>query len=76
MAASARSPRVTAVLRSEERVIAVRDPLCVLIPVALEVPALVTLGGLVAALAGLIAYETVHFAELRDRMRHQLVGEG
>jgi low temperature requirement protein LtrA len=50
--------------------------LCALIPVALEVDALVTLGVLVAALAALIAYETVHFAELRDKMRHQLAGEG
>jgi low temperature requirement protein LtrA len=49
--------------------------LCALIPVALEVAALVMLGVLVAALAVLIAYETVHFADLRDRMRHQLAGE-
>ena len=28
-----------------------------------------------AALAALIAYETVHFAELRDRLRHQLAAE-
>jgi low temperature requirement protein LtrA len=49
--------------------------LCALIPVALEVAALVTLGALVAALAVLIAYETVHFAELRDRLRHQLAQE-
>jgi low temperature requirement protein LtrA len=50
--------------------------LCALIPVALEVDALVTLGVLVAALAALIAYETVRFAELRDKMRHQLAEEG
>jgi low temperature requirement protein LtrA len=50
--------------------------LCALIPVALEVDALVTLGVLVAALAVLIAYETVRFAELRDKMRHQLAEEG
>jgi low temperature requirement protein LtrA len=50
--------------------------LCALIPVALEVDALVTLGALVAALAALIAYETVRFAELRDKMRHQLAEEG
>jgi low temperature requirement protein LtrA len=49
--------------------------LCALIPVALDVAALVTLGALVAALAVLIAYETVHFAELRDRLRHQLARE-
>ena len=28
-----------------------------------------------AALSVLIAYETVHFAELRDRLRHQLARE-
>jgi low temperature requirement protein LtrA len=49
--------------------------LCALIPVATEVAALVTLAVLTAALAVLIAYETVHFAELRDRMRHQLERE-
>jgi low temperature requirement protein LtrA len=49
--------------------------LCAVIPVALEVAALVTLGALVAALAALIAYETAHFAELRDRLRHQLARE-
>jgi low temperature requirement protein LtrA len=49
--------------------------LCALIPLALEVAALVMLGVLVAALAVVIAYETVHFAELRDRLRHQLAGE-
>jgi low temperature requirement protein LtrA len=49
--------------------------LCALVPVATEVAALVTLGALVAALAVLIAYETVHFAELRDRLRHQLARE-
>jgi low temperature requirement protein LtrA len=49
--------------------------LCALIPVATEVAALVTLGALVAALAVLIAYEAVHFAELRDRLRHQLARE-
>jgi low temperature requirement protein LtrA len=50
--------------------------LCALVPVAFEVAALVTLGALVVALATLIAYETVHFAELRDRLRHQLAGAG
>jgi low temperature requirement protein LtrA len=45
------------------------------LPVALEVPALATLAGVAAALAVLIAYETVHFAELRDRLRHQLARE-
>ena len=45
------------------------------IPAAVEIPALVTLGAVAAALALLIAYETVHFAELRERLRHQLAAE-
>jgi low temperature requirement protein LtrA len=44
--------------------------LLALIPVAVEVPALATLAIVVALLAALIAYEAVHFAELRDRLRH------
>jgi low temperature requirement protein LtrA len=44
--------------------------LLALIPVAVEVPALATLAIVVVVLAGLIAYEAVHFAELRDRLRH------
>jgi low temperature requirement protein LtrA len=50
--------------------------LAALIPLALELPALATVALLVGALAVLIAYETVHFAELRDRLRHQLAAEG
>jgi low temperature requirement protein LtrA len=46
-----------------------------LLPAAVEIPALVTLGILAAALSVLIAYEHVHFAELRDRLRHQLARE-
>ena len=34
--------------------------------------ALATLAIVVAALSVLIAYETVHFADLRDRLRHQV----
>jgi low temperature requirement protein LtrA len=49
--------------------------LAAFIPAATEVPALVTVGALSAALAALIAYETVHFAELRERLRHQLAAE-
>jgi low temperature requirement protein LtrA len=49
--------------------------LAAFLPVALEVPALATLAFVAVALAVLIAYETVHFAELRDRLRHQLAGE-
>ena len=37
--------------------------------------ALATLGILTAVLAVLIGYEAVHFAELRDRLRHQLTSE-
>jgi low temperature requirement protein LtrA len=49
--------------------------LAALIPVAIEVPALVTLGILTAVLVALIAYEAVRFAEARDRVRHQLARE-
>jgi low temperature requirement protein LtrA len=49
--------------------------LLALIPVAVELPAVATLGIIVALLVALIAYEAVHFAELRDRMRHQLARE-
>ena len=40
-----------------------------LLPMALVVPALVTLGMLAALLAALVAYERIHFAELRARLR-------
>jgi low temperature requirement protein LtrA len=49
--------------------------LLALIPVGVELPAVATLGIIVALLVALIAYEAVHFAELRDRMRHQLARE-
>jgi low temperature requirement protein LtrA len=47
--------------------------LLALIPAATELPALATLAILTAALAVVIAYETIRFAELRDRLRHQIV---
>jgi low temperature requirement protein LtrA len=50
--------------------------LCALIPLATELDALVTLAVLAALLAALIAYESLVFAGLRDRMRHQLEGQG
>ena len=50
--------------------------LCALIPLAIELDALVTLAILAALLAALIAYESLVFAGLRDRMRHQLEGQG
>jgi low temperature requirement protein LtrA len=43
-----------------------------LLPVALAVPALVTLSLLAGVLAALVAYEHVRFAELRGRLRSQL----
>ena len=43
-----------------------------LVPVARWTPALVTLALLGAVLAALIVYERVRFAELRERLRHQL----
>ena len=49
--------------------------LAALVPVALELPALATLGILAAVLSALIVYETVRFAEARDRIRHQLAHE-
>ncbi len=45
------------------------------IPAAEELPALVTLGFALALLVAVITYETVHFAELRERLRHQLAAE-
>ncbi len=46
--------------------------LVALVPVAEHVAALVSLAGLAAVLAALIAYERVQFAELRERLRGQL----
>jgi hypothetical protein len=47
--------------------------LVALLPVAVEIAALLTVAAVV--LAALIAYETWRFAELRDRLRHQLAHE-
>jgi low temperature requirement protein LtrA len=44
-----------------------------LIPAARHIPALVSLSLLAALLAALVAYESVRFAELRGRLRAQLV---
>jgi low temperature requirement protein LtrA len=46
--------------------------LVALIPLAVEIPALATMAVAAAILAALIVYESVRFAELRDRLRHQL----
>ena len=44
--------------------------LVVLVPFALEIPALATLVAVTALCVGLIAYEAIRFAEARDRVRH------
>ena len=49
--------------------------LVALLPAAVELDALVTLAIAAVLLAALIAYETRRFAELRDRLRHQLAHE-
>ena len=46
--------------------------LVALVPAAVELPALATLAMLSAALIALIVYEARAFAELRERLRHQL----
>jgi low temperature requirement protein LtrA len=46
--------------------------LLALVPAALELPSIAMLAVLTAVLGALIAYERVRFAELRDRLRHQL----
>jgi low temperature requirement protein LtrA len=46
-----------------------------LIPLAVELPSLATLAIVAALLVALITYETLRFAELRDRIRHQVAPE-
>jgi low temperature requirement protein LtrA len=46
-----------------------------LIPAGLELPALATVAILAAVLVALIAYETIRFAEVRERVRHELAHE-
>ena len=46
-----------------------------LVPVAIEVPAVVTLAIVLLVLTVLIVYENQRFAELRDRLRHQVESE-
>jgi low temperature requirement protein LtrA len=48
---------------------------CALVAPAVEIPALATLGILAAILIALIVFETIVFADLRDRMRHQIAHE-
>jgi low temperature requirement protein LtrA len=50
--------------------------LLALLPAGASLPALVTLALLAAVLVVLILYEAVRYAEVRDRVRHQPVGEG
>lgn len=56
---------------STQRIV-VAAVLLALIPVVTEIEALVSVGIAVAVLWALIAYETWRFAELRDRLRHQV----
>ena len=46
-----------------------------LVPAALELPSLATLAILAAILIALLAYEAIRFAELRDRLRHQVTAD-
>ena len=44
--------------------------LLALVPLAIEIPALMTLAAVASLCIGLIAYEAIRFAEARDRIRH------
>jgi hypothetical protein len=44
-----------------------------LLPAAVELPSLATLGILAGVLAALISYEALRFSEARSRIRHQVV---
>jgi low temperature requirement protein LtrA len=46
--------------------------LVALLPLAVEIPSLATLAIVGAALTAVIVYEAIRFAELRDRLRHQV----
>jgi low temperature requirement protein LtrA len=60
-----------------QRVVCAAALLIVLLVAAeLRPPSLATLGILAGLLSALILYEATHFAELRDRIRHQLSREG
>jgi low temperature requirement protein LtrA len=49
--------------------------LLALLPAAVSLPALATLGILTALLSALITYEALRYADARDRVRHQLARE-
>ena len=46
-----------------------------LIPVAMEIPATLTVGIITALAASLISYEAIRFAERRAEIRHELAAE-
>jgi low temperature requirement protein LtrA len=46
--------------------------LAALVPVGVELPSLATLALLAAILTALVAFETVHLAEVRHRLRHEI----
>ena len=50
--------------------------LLALVPVAVEVPAYVTVALVVAVIWGLIVYEVVRYADFRDSVRHETAREG
>jgi low temperature requirement protein LtrA len=58
-------------LNRQRLVMAVVLPL--LIPLAVEVPALAALAGLAAVLVGLVTYEVIRFGEARERLRRRLL---
>ena len=49
--------------------------LVALIPLGVELPSLATLALLAAILAALVAFEALHFAEARERLRNKLAHE-
>jgi hypothetical protein len=49
--------------------------LVALVPIAVEVPSLVTLAIAAGLLTVLIAYEAIRFADARNRIRHGLLAE-
>ena len=49
--------------------------LVALIPLGVELPSLATLGLLAALMTGLVAFEAIHFAEARERLRRKLAHE-
>jgi low temperature requirement protein LtrA len=49
--------------------------LVALLPLAVELPSLATLGILAGVLGALVGYEAFRFSEARDRVRHEIAGE-